>query len=309
MLEKVMRIFSKRLPTIRQLQFFIAVCDDMSFRRAAERLGVSQPPLSTQIRNLEENLGTTLFLRDTHQVSLTEAGKLFELQSRKLLNTMVDNLAEIKKHSISDQGFRAGTTKTLDFNLMPKIQHMLDELSNANTIYKDTYTSKQLLMEMLNGHLDFSIVAEKPYQNELLEFKFIYKEINLITLPSSHPASKKEFVDLKDVSDLPLYWFNRLANIDYFDKCEGIFDTLPFKLTRKPEPSDPLRMLSEISLGRGMAFIPYSMCMVSRSGITYKRMTPYYEDKFKINIYLSWRKDLKKISALNAIQKILSLEP
>ncbi|WP_239324995.1 helix-turn-helix domain-containing protein [Snodgrassella gandavensis] len=61
-----MNIYSKRLPTIKQLQYFVAVCEESSFRGAAERLGVSQPPLSVQIKDLEEKLEVILFLRNSH---------------------------------------------------------------------------------------------------------------------------------------------------------------------------------------------------------------------------------------------------
>jgi len=91
--------FSVNLPTIKQLQCFIAVAHELNFRRAAEQMKMSQPPLTRQIQTFEALLGQPLFIRNTHQVQLTEAGKQLQRQAKPLIEQLSRLVKELKVES------------------------------------------------------------------------------------------------------------------------------------------------------------------------------------------------------------------
>ncbi len=87
-------LISNNLPSIKQLQCFLAVAHELNFRKAAERLRMTQPPLTRQIKCLEAVLKRQLFSRNTHDVSLTEAGRALVVQAEKILKD-ISNLKKI----------------------------------------------------------------------------------------------------------------------------------------------------------------------------------------------------------------------
>jgi LysR family transcriptional regulator, benzoate and cis,cis-muconate-responsive activator of ben and cat genes len=129
----------------------------------------------------------------------------------------------------------------------------------------------------------------------------IYQEPMILVLPANHPSSKNETVDLNDVSDLSLFWFKQQLNPFFYDQCEQVFKRLNFPLSRRAELPDNLSMLLEVSLGKGMMLLPKSMAQAKVNGVVYKKLIKSQDSKLMINIYLIWRKDLKKTSTHEAI--------
>ena len=290
-----MDIYSKRLPTIKQLQYFVAVCDELSFTGAAKKLGISQPPLSTQIKNLEETLQSPLFLRNTHNIVLTNEGEILKLKAKQLLN----DLCSIVKSTNNEEKVLIGTTKTLSFDYIPYFKTFLTEFADETEIYKHNYTSKELQLELQKGNIDFAIVSDARdfTENSLL----IYQEPVTLVLPVNHPCSKQDKVSLNDVLDLPLFWFKQHSNPLFYDQCEQVFNSLNHPLQRRTELADNLSMLLEVALGKAMMLLPQSMAQAKVDGVTYKKLTSNQDKKLKINIYLIWRKNLKMTAINQAI--------
>ena len=291
---KFMDIYSKRLPTIKQLQYFVAVCDELSFTGAAKKLGISQPPLSTQIKNLEETLQSPLFLRNTHNIVLTNEGEILKLKAKQLLN----DLCSIVKSTSNDEKVLIGTTKTLSFDYIPYFKTFLTEFADETEIYKHNYTSKELLLELQKGNIDFAIVSDYPTRDFSENSLLIYQEPVTLVLPASHPCSQQNKVNLNDVTDLPLFWFKQQVNPFFYDQCEQVFNKLEHPLSRRAELADNLSMLLEVALGKTMMLLPQSMAQAKVDGVTYKKLISNQDKRLKINIYLIWRKDLK-ITAVN----------
>ncbi len=288
---KFMDIYSKRLPTIKQLQYFIAVCEELSFTGAAEKLGISQPPLSTQIRNLEDSLQSTLFLRNSHSVVLTKEGEILKSKVTQLLNDLC-SITKAAKINILEK-VTVGTTKTLSFDYIPFFKLFLSEFRDETKIYKHNYTSKELLLELQKGNIDFAIVSDYPTRDFSENSLLIYQEPVTLVLPASHPCCQQNKVNLDDVTDLPLFWFKQQVNPFFYDQCEQVFNKLAHPLSRRAELADNLSMLLEVALGKAMMLLPQSMAQAKVEGVTYKKLISNQDKRLKINIYLIWRKDLK----------------
>ncbi|WP_294611709.1 LysR family transcriptional regulator [uncultured Gilliamella sp.] len=289
-----MDIYSKRLPTVKQLQYFVAICEEQSFRGAAEKLGVSQPPLSIQIKDLEKKLEETLFLRNSHNVVLTKKGEELKSKATFLLNELCSIAKSIKLSNV--EKVIIGTTKTLCFDFIPYFKIFFSDFIDETEIYKHNYTSKELLLELQKENIDFALVSDYQTRGTNENSLLVYKEPMILVLPTNHPCSKLERVNLNDVIDLPLFWFKQYLNPVFYEQCERVFKTLNFPLVRRAELTDNLAMLLEVSLGKGMMLLPQSMTQAKVDGVVYKKLVECQDAKLKIDIYLIWRQNLKKNS-------------
>ncbi|OON41722.1 hypothetical protein BTJ39_00705 [Izhakiella australiensis] len=296
-----------KMPSVKQLQCFCAVVEELNFRRAAERLNMSQPPLTRQIQLLEALLGCPLFYRDTRQVSLTAAGKMLAGRAADLLLQLSALRDEL---SVAAQSVRIGVTRTLDFSQIAPVSSVLEEKKDAVEVNAHQFSSRQLLARMAQGELDLALIGEKPAVCPPgLRFLPIWREPLMLALPSAHGASLQPTVSLTDVADLTLFWFARSDNPAYYDKCEGVFSQLATPLKRQPEPADTLMMLSAIAQGNNMALIPQSLCKMTRDGLCYRTLDETSSALLNIDIWLVMQPDERRLPVLDvagALQAVVA---
>lgn len=291
-------LISNNLPSVKQLQCFLAVAHELNFRRAAERLRMTQPPLTRQIKCLESILERQLFSRSTHDVNLTEAGRALVIAAEKILQ----ELSELKTDSLSsEKTLRIGLTRTINFELIEPVNKQLSKLDVGDDVEIPNLTSAQLLQCLSKNTLDLVLTGEKGIGHEdIVQYRWVCREPLLLAMPAMHPASLKEKVSLADVSDLPLFWFARSANPSFYDKCEGYFDLLQLPLKRVKEPGDSLMMLTHIARGKGFALMPQSKCTFNQEGLCYRELTDHESQKLNIDVYAATRLDEKREVILNA---------
>lgn len=299
-------LISNNLPSVKQLQCFLAVAHELNFRRAAERLRMTQPPLTRQIKCLEATLGKQLFSRTTHDVSLTEAGRALVMKAESILY----ELNALKSGTLLNEGsLRIGLTRTLNFELISPISDKLIELDAVNDIETPNLTSAQLLQCLSKNTLDLVLTGEKSLGHEdTVRYRWVCREPLLVAMPSAHPASLKEKVALEDVVDLPLFWFSRSANPLFYDKCENYFSRLRFSLKRVKEPDDSLVMLSHIARGKGFALMPQSKCTFNQEGLCYRALIDGEASALNIDIYAATRIDEQRQLILEAQERLCSGE-
>lgn len=296
-------LISNNLPSVKQLQCFLAVAHELNFRRAAERLRMTQPPLTRQIKCLEAVLDRQLFSRSTHDVSLTEDGRAMVVKAEAILQ----ELSELKTGSLSsEKTLRIGLTRTLNFDLIEPVNKQLSKLNAGDDVETPNLTSAQLLQCLSKNTLDLVLTGEKSTGHEdIIQYRWICREPLLMVMPAMHPASIKEKVSLEDVSDLPLFWFARSANPSFYDKCDSYFDLLKFPLKKVKEPDDSLVMLTHIARGKGFALMPQSKCTFNQEGLCYRELADQESQKLNIDIYAATRLNEKREAVLNA-QEVLS---
>lgn len=291
-------LISNNLPSVKQLQCFLAVAHELNFRRAAERLRMTQPPLTRQIKCLEAVLERQLFSRSTHDVSLTVAGRALVVTAEKILQ----QLSELKTDSLSsEKTLRIGLTRTMNFELIEPVNKQLSKLNVGDDVEIPNLTSAQLLQCLTKNTLDLVLTGEKGAGHEdIVQYRWVCREPLLLAMPAMHPASLKEKVSLADVCDLPLFWFARSANPSFYDKCEAYFDQLQFPLKRVKEPDDSLVMLTHIARGKGIALMPQSKCTFNQEGLCYRELTDDESQTLNIDVYAATRLDEKREVILNA---------
>lgn len=291
-------LISNNLPSVKQLQCFLAVAHELNFRKAAERLRMTQPPLTRQIQCLEAVLNKPLFNRSTHDVILTDAGRALVIKAEKILQ----ELNALKMESLaSESSLRIGLTRTLNFEFIEPVNRQLSKLNARDDIETPDLTSAQLLQCLSKNMFDLVLTGEKAIGHEdTVQYRWVCQEPLLMAIPAGHPASLKDNVSLDDVSDLPLFWFSRSANPSFYDKCERYFEQLTTPIKRVKEPEDSLVMLTHIARGKGFALMPRSKCTFTQEGLCYRALIPAEAEKLNIDIYVATRLNEDRETVLQA---------
>ena len=255
---------------LRHIRYFMAVAEEMNFTKAAEKLNIAQPPLSRQIKDLEEELGTELFERTSHSMHLTEAGILFKQYAAQMLEIEGRSKADISKMGSSLKGLVYIATVS---GYGP---HMLAEwIDGFRKIHPDVNfdiwsgTTDEIVHRTHNGLCDIAIVME-PFSDPDIISEHIHSEPWAAIIPNSDPLSKKpgRTVKPEDLADKPLIIPSRASRSDEFQKW-------------MPDPSKPLNVACKAAhminvrelakAGIGIAIFPFAKgIMVNDEYVTVK---------------------------------------
>jgi DNA-binding transcriptional LysR family regulator len=249
----------------RALQCFIAVAETLNFRVAAERLFMTQPPLSRQIRALEQQLGVQLFERDTRGTRLSAAGAAFLPDARRLL---ADGGALLEKYrSRSDakpQPLRLGVTRVIDTSALAPL---LATLTPPPHWYADS--SLHLIRALARGQLDAALIGLPAETGALLREPWPADPL-MVALPAGHPLAARRRLSLADLNSCAVFWFRRERNPDYFDFSRRQFERAAFAPHWLEEPDDHHVLLAQVAAGAGIALIARSLGALRRRGVVYR---------------------------------------
>jgi LysR family transcriptional regulator, hca operon transcriptional activator len=185
---------------LRHLRYFVAVAEARSLKLAAEeKLRTTQPSLSRQIRDLEDEVGTPLLVRGAKGVELTPAGRVFLDHARVMLSQ-----AEVAVQSARQIAHPAKPSFALGFMIghdrtwLPEALRLIrDELPNIHVVIS-TQNSPQLATALLHGGIDLAFLRREDGGNEL-EFRTLVEESFEVFLPSNHPLAAKDAIDVQDI--------------------------------------------------------------------------------------------------------------
>jgi DNA-binding transcriptional LysR family regulator len=245
---------------LRHLRYFVAVAEELHFGRAAERLHLSQPPLSQQIRKLEEILGYELFTRTSRSVALTAAGHAFLERAHRTLRNVQRDIDETR-------GIGRGEVGSLNIGFVGSA--MLTTLPGIFRAYRAANPQVQLRLAesftarvaegLDNGSLDAGILrdsdqAATPGTN--LTVRTLYSEPFLAILPANHPCARQRSISPGVLRGEPFVFYPRSAGARAFDKPMSLFDPYGFRPQVVQEASHWLTILSLIGTGFGVSIAP-----------------------------------------------------
>ena len=190
---------------IRQLHYFIAVCEEMHFTKAAEKIGVSQPTLSQQIRALEDELNMPLFDRIGKKIALTEAGSLLLNYSTEILDTLqnvkdsIEDLRQVKRGTIriglmpSDLDYRISDLIIQFHRMFPKIK-------------LEVIASIEILQQVLESEVDIGIGTNVIPNERLISIPLCTEEY-VLTVSKNHPFANRTSIYLDEMKELPMVMY------------------------------------------------------------------------------------------------------
>lgn len=273
---------------LRHLRYFVTVAEELHFGRAAKKLHISQPPLSMQIRALENELGVTLLNRTQRSVALTQAGNALLGEARHILARVDQAVLMTRRASRGEIGELAiGFISVADYNVLPVV---LREFRRAfplvNLILRESTTDAQI-RDLLAGRIDVGFVLP-PINEPSLESVAILREPLIAALPDKHPLARKAGkLALENLKDAPFILFPRPYAPGLYDDVVSCCKAAGFSPRVEQEAIQMQTIVSLVSAELGVALIPASLTNLQRAGVTYKSLkggSPLTE------VHLAWRR-------------------
>jgi len=241
-------------PTLRQLQFLVAIDETAHFRRAAERVGVTQPSLSTQIQNLEEALGVALVERGRGGVRLTQVGREVVLRARRILDdvqSLVDFAGTARDGVVGT--IRLGAKATLGPYLLPHVVGALHAAHPDLRIYIREDAPRILEQDLSRGEHDV-ILTQLPVTGADYTTVRLFREPLLLALPADHPLLLQDQLRPEDLAGQQVLSLSPAYHLH--DQITAICQQTGAQLARDYEGTslDALRQM--VGMGMGITFLP-----------------------------------------------------
>jgi len=259
---------------LRQLRYFVAVAEELHFRRAAERLHISQPPLSQQIRALEDELGFALLERTRRRVQLTPAGEAFLRDARVILSELDGAVATARGIDAGQTGrLRVGFVGSALLSIVPGTVERFRSSRPGVAIELRERSTVDQLRAISAGVIDVGLVRP-PIEDEAgLRAETVLRERTVAALPAAHPLAALARVPLRRLAVEPLVLFPRAQAPGFHDLLIGaLADTGagPRVIQYAPEM---LTIIGLVAAGTGVSLVPASVGRLALDGVAYRPVT------------------------------------
>jgi DNA-binding transcriptional LysR family regulator len=271
-MEKIGSIGSSTGMELRHIRYFLAVAEERNFTRAAKKVGIGQPPLSQQIRALEDELGTTLFHRLSHGAELTSAGNAFLPEAR----AMIAQAERAKRMALlGAKGqvgqLRVGFTSSAVFRpIVPTILRTFHQKYPEVELSLTEGDTTQLLKLLTENKLDAAFVRPGRRNPEGVHVHRFKDEAMMAALPSGHPLAKKRTIRLCALAKEPFVIFPRRAGVSLFDDVTAAFRRSGFDPIIGHEAPQISSVANLVSAELGVSIVPASIAAQIRvRGVIY----------------------------------------
>ncbi|MGN3961699.1 LysR family transcriptional regulator [Burkholderia gladioli] len=256
---------------LRHLRYFLAIAEESNVTRAAERLGIGQPPLSQQIRNLERELGVELFRRTAHGVVLTSAGQAFRVEAARVLDDAARARRAAQQAGNGETGIlRLGFTASAVFNpVVPALIQRFKAAYPGVDVSLDEANTPELVRRLAHERLDAVFVRPGPSSFEGLALRPFSDEPMKLVVPASHRFAQRRRVALAELADEAFVLVPGPAGATLYaeilDACRRA-GFLPRLAQEAPQISSVINL---VAAGLGLSIVPAAFEQVRVQGVRY----------------------------------------
>jgi DNA-binding transcriptional LysR family regulator len=273
----------------RKLRYFLAVAEELHFGRAARRLNISQPPLSMQIRALEDELEALLFTRDRRNVALTEAGRVLLVEARNVLVQIDHARNAVQRAARGEVGRLAiGFITPVEYNVLPALlEEFRRSYPGISLTLREVMTDQQLA-ELESGTLDVGLLTA-PVDRPTLWCHRVWRERMIVAIPAVHKLARSTApISARRLASEQFVMFPRSIAPALFDDVIQFCRRGGFSLTITQEVAQSQTIISLVSAGLGLAIVPESMQGLRRAGVTYRS---FREESPSMETVVAYKKD------------------
>lgn len=256
---------------LRHLRYFVTVAEELHFTRAAARLGVKQPPLSQQILQLEEEVGTKLLSRSTRNVELTSAGEAFLIHARKALR-QVETATEAATRSVKGESgqLRIGFTSGASFNytVLSLVADFRHHYSGVELVLMEGASNH--LLEALDAELiDIAFIRPTAQQRAPLDCISFPNEGLCVALPSNHPFSSMASLSMAELNGERFILFPRKNSPMFYDEITDCCRQAGFSPNIVQVAPQLTSVINLVAMGVGISLVPESLQSLRPDSVTY----------------------------------------
>ncbi len=246
---------------LRHLRYFVAVAEELNFTRAAKRLGINQPPLSLQIRRLEEELGTPLFHRRTRGVEMTDAGKLMLEEARVILKEVETAKAGVQRRARGETGqIEIGSSGGTYFHpLVPAIIREYRADYPDIVLFPQASGTALLTAQLRAGLIDIAFVRLPIGDDDDFAIEPLVDEPTVMVVPTGHPLAGSTAVPLRAFAKDVFVLYPREINPDVYDSAIAAFNRAGFAPKLGQEAPQIESVIPLVAAGLGVSIVPQSM--------------------------------------------------
>lgn len=273
---------------LRHLRYFVAVAEELHFGRAAERLGIAQPPLSQQIQRIERDLGVQLFDRSRRQVRLTAAGRTLLEQARPLI-TLAERAKVATQEAAAGRrgGLAIGFVGSATYRALPAIiRRYRDQYPDVSLQLHEMTTAEQV--EALGNMTIQAGIVRLPLSRPGLRLETILRERLVVALPEEHPLVDARSIAPGELEGETLVMFPREQGSGFYDQIIALCRASGFSPRIGQTATQMQTIVALVAAGLGIAIVPESVADLRRPGVTYR---PLESTATPVEVALAWRTD------------------
>ena len=272
---------------LRHLRYFVAVAEELNFRRAAERLNLAQPALSAQIKSLEDDLGAQLFERTTRSVGLTQAGRVLLQEARGVLGAAANAEQFVKKAHLGIVGtLRVGVIAPAASPRLAQVLRHFHQRFPGVQLSLSELTSPEQLRRLRAGELDAGLLRP-PANFPELDWRFVEQSHQVLAAPAGHRLARKKKILWKDFDGEGLVMVHPGQQHGYYDSFLGACAKGGAKVFPAQYAQDVQTKMWLISAGFGIAPTSAALAQVKRPGLVFRPLPPGLPP---VQTILVWRK-------------------
>lgn len=261
---------------LRHLRYFIAVAEELHFGRAAERLGISQPPLSQQIQALEEEIGARLFERTNRRVELIDAGRLFLDESRQVLAQVDKAVLLARRAHLGELGeLKIGFTSSAPFtSTIPSSIHAFRKAYPDVHLDLQEMSSRQVLKALLEESLQVGVIRPLALP-DAVHWVELFREPLVAVLRADHPlaAGSEDGLAIAALAEEPFVFFPRSYGTGLYDQVIALTRQAGFSPRIAQEASEAMTIIGLVSAGLGVSILPASFRRTRVDGVVYRTLS------------------------------------
>ena len=261
---------------LRHLRYFVAVAEAENVSRAALRLHVSQPGISRQIRDLEEEIGFQLFERSAKSIKLTNAGKIFLTEAKAVLQRADDAVKTARAIATGEQGeLHVGYAPSPTSRILPPALRAFQSESPGVRVRLHDFSSEEMIRGLRDGSLHIAFLV-KPTAAMLrgLHFEEIMLDPIYVAVAPKHPLARRRTITLAEVAREPLVVYSRTEYPEAHEDLLGVFASTKIKPRIAEEHDGVVSLIAGVESGAGVALVTESIACLAGPRLKLVRISP-----------------------------------
>jgi DNA-binding transcriptional LysR family regulator len=287
---------------LRHLRYFVSVAEALSFTKAAEKLHTAQPSLTRQIKDLEEELGVRLLNRTKQQVTLTDEGRSFLPDAKRILALTAETIGSVRRlHSGEVRALNVGYVSNVFFDFLPRTLASLHKSLPTVSVNLFDMSCGEQFRALEDGKLDLGFVGlHAPIALRGLEFRTIASYKTLVALPQDNPLAGKTTVDLKALASMFFIGMSEASYPGYREWLTKTCEAAGFTPKVLQDVDLERTMIHAVAAGLGVAFVPEQLKRLEHDNVVFRSLSP----KVGTEGCVAWRSE-NPSAALEAYVKIV----